>query len=315
MSEFGADLALERALGTATAAWLLGILTLAGLVVFDRYLRGRSRIAGRTEQAARVAWVVAVAGVIIVLPLTALRVAGAPLVALANPAVWLPAVQLPSLMTALAVILPGGSVVALAGRRATAVGDRVVLVCVGLMLIAPVLTGHTRTRQPTWLIVGADLVHLLVAAVWLGGVLGLLLLLTSENEGSSDPRLALAVVRRFSRVAAVSVVALAVSGAVMAALILPAPATLLTDPYGRTLLLKLGLVGAVIVIAAGNRRWLLPRIHAAPDPNAQWQQLRRTVAYEAALLAVVIAVTGTLSLNAPDHTHQTGTVSASADPP
>ncbi len=93
--------------------------------------------------------------------------------------------------------------------------------------------------------------------------------------------------------------------------------------YGRTLLLKLGIVVPVVAIAAWNRFVLLPAItgrtdllrsvRIAPDPGqlevnrgrsvaadgARWDALVRTLRNEAALLVAVLAVTGLLTNTAP----------------
>nr|WP_262927833.1 CopD family protein [Microbacterium sp. NIBRBAC000506063] len=96
-----------------------------------------------------------------------------------------------------------------------------------------------------------------------------------------------------------SVVLLAVSGTIMAILILDSWDALVSTGYGRTLLLKLGIVVAVVALAAWNRTRLLPAITRRPPATLQWATLRRILGYEAALLVTVIAVTGFLSNSSP----------------
>ena len=109
----------------------------------------------------------------------------------------------------------------------------------------PVLVGHSRTTEPVWLMIAADVSHLIVGAFWTGGVIGLLLFLKSASPRrggtSTDVERATRVTARFSRFALYSVLLLALSGTVMTVLIIDAPAQLVDTGYGLTLLLKLSI--------------------------------------------------------------------------
>jgi copper transport protein len=175
-----------------------------------------------------------------------------------------------------------------------------VLACLSI----PVFSGHTRSQQPAWLIFAADLTHLAVAAIWVGGLLGLLMLLMLLGRLPTNPagaRKLAAVVVRFSGFALVSVLLLTVSGAVMAFLILDEPAQLLSGSYGRMLLVKVGLVVAAVTVALWNRMCLIS--HLAASCGAEWSTLRRTLAYEFLLLVVVALVTAVLTGTDPGHSH------------
>lgn len=294
------DVAVQRALHVATSGYYVGILACVGLVAFERWIHRARPLRGRPARVAWAAWVLALASSLALIPLSAVRIAGLPLGSVADVTGWWPTVYSATVWAAFAVAVGGALAPAAARRRPGRAATTAVAVSAVVMLMAPVLTGHTRTQQPVWLIMLADGVHLLAGAFWVGGVIGLVLLLaTGSQEESAET--ALAVVNRFSRGALLSVLALGGSGLLMASMILSAPAELLTDAYGRTLLLKLAVAGAICVVAAWNRLRLLPRLGGDPDSASVWSQLRRSLAYETALLALVLALTGALALSAPGH--------------
>ena len=91
-----------------------------------------------------------------------------------------------------------------------------------LALAAPVLVGHTQLMEPRALVIGADIGHLLAGSFWIGGVLGLLLFLSSARVtgNGTAPTVAVKVVQRFSGLWPVwSVAILAVSGTIMGIMI------------------------------------------------------------------------------------------------
>lgn len=126
------------------------------------------------------------------------------------------------------------------------------------------------------------------------------------------------VVLRFSNAAALSVFALWLSGAALAWSFTDGIDGLLDDRYGQALAVKVGLVAAVLAVAAWNRYRLVPGIlsdeaHALavddparpPDGEAEdsaeaarWSRLLASVRAEAAVLVLVVVVTALL-VNAP----------------
>src|SRR5438874_4593980 len=112
------------------------------------------------------------------------------------------------LEVALVVAIVGGVAAALAPiyRRllVPAVG------CALVLLAFPTLAGHALDRdQPHWLSVPDDLAHVAAAAVWLGGLVSLVLVLP---RATADPAKRTAVVRRFSTAALASVCVIGASG-------------------------------------------------------------------------------------------------------
>jgi copper transport protein len=102
----------------------------------------------------------------------------------------------------------------------------------------------------------ADWTHAVVAAVWMGGLLGFAFALCSGAFRSIAPdsrmKLRERAVRRFSTVATCAVVVLACTGLYAAVLHVPNPQALLATPYGRALMVKLALVTLLLGVGASN---------------------------------------------------------------
>ena len=108
----------------------------------------------------------------------------------------------------------------------------------------------------SWLEVPVDLLHVVAAAVWIGGLFALAFVVPREGV---SPEVVGAAARRFSSLALASVVVLALTGAVRALAELSAVSQLWTTGYGRAILVKTGaLRGAarprLAVAFAGRRR-------------------------------------------------------------
>ena len=184
-----------------------------------------------------------------------------------------------------------------------------------VVLVADLLTGHTVTTEPVWLAMSADIVHLAAAALWAGGMVALLVAMYSFRA-EDDPLGAAEAVKAFSRMATWSVAALVIAGAVLGWLEVRTFDALISTTYGRTLLVKVALGGAVIAVGAYNNRALVPAVERTavaipvavsvgggsanppepppPEPTAAWTRLRRTMIWEVVGLALVVAVTSVL---------------------
>jgi copper transport protein len=169
---------------------------------------------------------------------------------------------------------------------------------------AVVVAGHTRTTQPVWLVVGSDVLHVLAAAIWVGGLV-LLWPAARRRWAADDPTGAARTVARFSSVATAAVIAVGVAGALLSWMLVRTGTALTSTAYGRVLLAKVLLVLVVLAVGAYNNRRLVPAVAAAtaaqpgvgsgpPDAVPAWRRLRRTIRAEVIVLAVVMAVTATL---------------------
>ncbi len=300
----------QFAVSVLTALQYLTLLIFAGLILFERLvLRSNTPPDRRSRNILRLTGIVAAAASLLLIPASALNVAGESLAAVVSPSAWWPGVFWAPVVAAIIVCVGLTGAAVLWTRQQDRRGTRLLAALLPLLaLAAPVLVGHTQLMEPRALIIAADLGHLLAGSFWTGGVLGLLLFLaatraTTVREASTAPALAAKVVQKFSRLAIWSVVILAVSGTVMGVLIVGSFDALITTSYGLTLLLKIGIVIPVIAIAVYNRTRLLPRITSRPTARMQWQTLTRTLSYEAALLIAVLLLTGFLTNLSPTHEH------------
>ncbi|MFE5719579.1 copper resistance CopC/CopD family protein [Streptomyces erythrochromogenes] len=119
------------------------------------------------------------------------------------------------------------------------------------------LSEHASTGIQPGLAMPADILHMMAVATWLGGLSALLVALHKV------PRIERAAVRRFSRVAFVSVVVLAVTGVYQAWRQTGSWSALTGTEYGRLLLLKIALVAVLLAVASMSRKWTA-RLAEAP---------------------------------------------------
>jgi copper transport protein len=173
--------------------------------------------------------------------------------------------------------------VAAAGALATALSriyPRLWVLATGAslaLLAAPTFSGHAfRSASDRPLSVAADLLHVAAAAFWIGGLLQLAVILwTGEDPGAA---------RRFSRLALPAVALIALSGLGRALVELTSVSQLWSTGYGRAILVKSTLLGALIVLAWLSRRWL-----------GSATCLLRNVSTELALLALLIGAVAVLT--------------------
>lgn len=183
-------------------------------------------------------------------------------------------------------------------------------IAVGLPIAAALLltiglAGHAGTLPPVALNLGADLVHLLGAAVWLGGLVGLVLLAFPATRGTAEPErvgLMAPVVSRFSNLAMVAVAVIVASGVLRGYLEIRSIDGLTGSSYGIALIVKLAAFLPLIGLGAINNRWTKPRIERAAAegaPSPQLSTLRRLVTVEVLLGVVILGVTAVLVALAP----------------
>lgn len=281
-------------------SWAVRALSIAfyfGLLPFTGYALFRTAIArdhappGPRHRLLRASGALAILAAALSIPVGALDLAGRPPTAITDPVAWTGTVQ--SGAVALLAATAAGITLAYLGavRPDRSWSRTAVLIGCAAALTGPVLTGHTMATDPRWLMLIADVVHMGTAAIWVGGIVGICLLLAQPQRGRTAE--AAIVVARFSAWAGYSVVALGASGISMAWAIHREWASLFDSDHGRALLVKLGLVALALTLAGWNRYRLVPLIRGT-DPGNGLRRLRRIVGVEAAVLAAVIATTGVL---------------------
>ncbi len=163
-------------------------------------------------------------------------------------------------------------------------------------LLLPALAGHAGQKSPRGLALPLDVAHLGAVAVWLGGLIGLVVLWLSAGRAGRSAVLAY-VVPRFSAVAFCSVLLLIGTGIGQSLLELPTLASLWQTSYGQALLWKIGLLAATLVLAGVNLARTKPRLQAG-DASAPLL-LRRLVQGEIVLVAAALFAAAVLSSLAP----------------
>lgn len=166
----------------------------------------------------------------------------------------------------------------------------------GAALVLPALAGHAGQKSPRGLSLPLDTAHLAAASVWLGGLVGLVVLWLSVGRAGRSAALAY-VVPRFSAVAFCSVLLLVGTGIGQAFQELPTLASLWQTSYGQALIWKIGLLSAALVLAAVNLARTKPRL-AARDASAPLL-LRRLVQGEIVFVVSALFAAGVLASLAP----------------
>ena len=205
----------------------------------------------------------------------------------------------------LALFALAGSIAIYLDRRATprrSVAELLALLgallAAGAVLLAPGTAGHAAQTSPRALALALDWVHLASGSLWVGGLLGLVVLWGSLPAAERLAGLVLCV-PRFSRVALGSVLALVGSGIWASVLHLPTLATLWQTSYGQTILVKAGLLVTAVALASGNILRTVPSLRSVePSPGAA-VLLRRLVSGEAVLVTAAVAAAAVLSSLAP----------------
>jgi len=177
------------------------------------------------------------------------------------------------------------------------------LVAATMLMASIVLTGHAGagTGMSGLIHVISDVVHLVAAGFWLGGLPALVaLLLWGRGDPERGPVVA-AVTRRFSTLAVAAVVAIAASGVVNTVILVGVPSDPFATTYVRALALKVGLFAAMLALAAFNRFRLTP---ALPRPGAMGALAGTAVAETILGLGAILIVglLGTLPPAAHVHT-------------
>ena len=154
-------------------------------------------------------------------------------------------------------------------------------------VVVPGLSGHAGDPGRGTLTVAVDALHVAAAAVWIGGLAQLVLVVphaTRGLEAAEQARIRTAAVRRFSAVALGSVVVVAVTGGARALWEVAAVSQLWSTGYGRALVVKTALLAGLVLLGYLNRRRL-----------DRFAAVRRRAAAELVLLAGVIAVVAVLT--------------------
>jgi copper transport protein len=166
------------------------------------------------------------------------------------------------------------------------------------VLLVPGLAGHAAQTSPRGLSILADWLHLVSGSLWIGGLVGLLVLWRSLPAAARIAGLVVAV-PRFSNVAFVSVLVLIGSGVGASLLHIPTIGSLWQTSYGQALLVKIGLLVAAMLLASVNLLRNKSRLDKPEVGVGAARLLRQLVAGETVLVAVAVFAAAVLSSLAP----------------
>jgi len=175
-------------------------------------------------------------------------------------------------------------------------------------LLVPGAIGHAGQTSPRGYSLAFDWLHLAAGSVWLGGLIGLLVLWMSLTEterpgASARVEVLTVVVPRFSNLALAAVLLLLASGTGATIIHMPAVNALWETGYGVTILAKLGLLLAAMGLGAVNLMGTRPALLAARERSVPGTSaarlLRRLISAEAVLVAAAAFAAALLSSLAP----------------
>ena len=149
----------------------------------------------------------------------------------------------------------------------------------------------------------ADVVHLVIGAIWPVGLLPFLLLLNRlrKSDGAEKWNAIATITRRFSATSLACVILLSTTGLINSLYLVGSPSQLLTTDYGKALTAKLAIFLVMIGLGAINLLKCRPGLCAIPDARASLfaARLQRNVAIELALGAILFIAVGLLGILPP----------------
>jgi copper transport protein len=161
--------------------------------------------------------------------------------------------------------------------------------------------------HPVWLTETSDWVHLTAAAIWLGGLIQLALFVWPGAGEELKRRSFL----RFSMLAEFAIATIVLAGGYLAYTRLRAFSDFWNAHYGRVLVLKLAIVGAVLLFGAFHHYVIRPRLVGGASPGS-WT-IGRSLALETALGLAIVGVTAVLVNTSPPPPPQTTLAPTSAE--
>ncbi len=169
------------------------------------------------------------------------------------------------------------------------------------------LNGHSGSTPPVWLSLTIDWLHLGATVAWVGGLFTLVFAVLPRFRSwpEADVSALLGpIVRRFSILALVSVELLVVTGLYHTWAHVEGPAELVSEPYGVSLLVKLGLALGLSIPGAFNHFVVRPALArdktpAAPEFDRLTRRFILSLGAESAVAVLVLAAVGMLTALPP----------------
>ncbi len=183
--------------------------------------------------------------------------------------------------------------------------DRLLTILALPLVASRSLTSHAvAVREDAAIAVSSDALHLIVTALWAGGLIGLWSALRLTTREWSQPRAwTTAIVNRFSRLALVSVTLLGITGLYQGWIHVGSYTTLVNTDYGNVLLLKSLLFTVMVSFGALNfvstRRILARAVRPSENDQAFRTKAFRRIGIEGLIGVLIFGATGLLTALPP----------------
>jgi copper transport protein len=286
----GSDRSFEWLGAVARFLTYLGALTAAGLAFFLAFIHDDGPEAPRLARIVRASALVAVIGAFGTLGTQAALATGRGWEAVFDPSVLHDV--LTETLDLSTGILFAGLLIVLVGLEVGRRGSRQTLAFYGGLAtcLSFLFWGHTLDARDRWLALLSNGVHVIAAALWMGGLVGMAVVLSRRTRESRPPsgadagpprpasgttlladpetvrfqveqlRGTATIVSRFSTTAAVSVIALWIAGGALAWIEVGSLDALTSTTYGRLVIAKVAVVLVIAGFAAYNRGRLVPEV-------------------------------------------------------
>jgi putative copper export protein len=160
------------------------------------------------------------------------------------------------------------------------------------------MSGHAFVATPKLVSIPNDVIHLASGATWLTGIVLLAIALPTAWRGKDDDErlnLLTPVVVRFSKVAAISIGIVAVTGTINSFLDIGKISDLIETRYGVSLTLKIAAFLGVLALGGINHFYVRRKLERADHPRSTAHLFRRTIAIELALGVAIMGLTAVLT--------------------
>ena len=148
-----------------------------------------------------------------------------------------------------------------------------------------------------WTHLGNQALHLLAAAVWIGGLLSLFHAIRYIRNAGLGVEMLRHALDRFSLVGFIAVLLIVASGLLNSWFLVGSFRALFNTTYGQVLMVKVACFLFMVALALFNRLFLMPRLSGADDGESSLRMLLRSVAAEqifAILVVATVSLLGTL---------------------
>jgi copper transport protein len=201
-----------------------------------------------------------------------------------------------------------GETIALKDARQPPARPVLVAATIGCVYLAttPGLSSHPAVQSPVAVLLPADIIHVLAASIWVGGIAAFLFALPISLralEPTERTPVLCAVLSRFSALALVCVLAITVTGGVQAFVLVRTLNDLVATAYGRAILIKVALFVVLVGFGALHRKRIMPALErlalTGATPGGVGTLLRRTLRREGVAMLCVFGVTAALIVYTP----------------